>query len=908
MKPDTLTRAGWPGLALSRFVLRAVYSAFFITLFFSPSVAAAQEAGCGEIDYGYFSQPVEDCSNPFGRTHVETGFLINGQPVIDGSTIVVPEAGVTSYGLHGENFFNPGLGSYYKHTETGYLALGVEFAYPERTEIEAKIAEYFNNDQNNILTYTQIYDASYKYPFFNLNSEQRYFDANLGRYVEDVYYEMEEYIEANSRSGRTPLLPGTYTYTRVDTDEVISVSQAKSPLKQLREFLVPTAHAYYNVHTVTFTLATSTPVVVSGAPSVLFLPGIMGSRLFEESGECNLFGGVDKVERWVSTFDCDTERLLMDENGQSVYPLFTEAEGGVVEDVAVASNLYDSFFEDLADWKEEGKIADYRGVPYDWRLRLDDILKTVNVGGRISLDSGVTYQDGYVYRSLAAMVAASPSEKVVLVGHSNGGLVIKTLLATMKANNDPLLDSIEKVVLVAVPQAGTPESVVGMLHGVDIGIAGVAVSEEQSRKLINTAPFGYHLLPSVEYFDMVDTPVIAIEGGTSTSAWQGQFGAEIDTLIELRYFLEKGSGRTTPEWSDLLTPATAHSHLIGYANNVHGFMEDWKPAEASVYEVAGTGIETPATIKYFSDFTCLRTEIGTGGVTRCVEPGTKLGYRVDKVIDGDGTVVTPSALALPLLGGSDKWFVDLESYSKSSLITRKHKNIFEVQEVIDLVSDVVSSSTLDGYNFISKTEPSFEGKSRLVYQLHSPLDLYVILHDGEVVGSSTPSLRGVEYSRYGELQQLSIPEGESDYEIRLNGLATGSFTLDIDSYDGDVLADRQTYSAVPSSTSTRVSLKVEEDEEVVLEIDYQGDGIFEATVLPGLAVIVPVAVVPATPVVPETKSKSSSTKVKDRSLPSAPLGELSSGQVVASTQHELMLKLITLLTQYRDLLIKIKVQ
>lgn len=890
--------------------------------FFFINKAEAQE-GCGVIvapNY-FFDYPnplsnrdlntrnIENCENPFNEDSVPASpytLRVEGEEVISGGSVTVPVGGTNQIEIVGEPHLSDKANFLFKHVD-GDLVF-VEHKAPEMDlpDYLDYIDVYFSNPSDR-----ELYRDVTIGQFSGGGADSLIYDEETGDYLLDSegreilfrYYEFLESADANFQKPAPKITAGTYTM--VTKEMLLILISSESAWDKFREFLIPTAHAEdlpaQLTYTITFTIVEGVEEI---KPSVLFLPGIMGSNLYEESDECNLFGGVDEVKRWVSTFDCDVERLVMDENGVSINNLYTKTEDGVVEDVFLVSNLYDSFIEELEELKDEDKIADYRAVPYDWRLRLGDILKTVNIGGRITPDPEADYQDGYVYKSLKALVDASPNRKVVLVGHSNGGLVIKTLLATMKAENDPLLDSIEKVVLVAVPQAGTPEAVVGMLHGVEIG-KGFAVSLEQSRQLINTAPFGYHLLPSEDYFEMVETPVITIESGTSTDAWRGQFGAEIDTLIELKYFLEKESGRPTPAWEDTKTPATAYSGLINYANSAHGFMQDWKPEQTQVYEVAGTGIETPATISYFSDYTCFKSEVRTGGVTHCIERGTKLGYRINKVVDGDGTVVVPSAT---LDTSSKKYWINLDDHNSIFRNNRDHKDVFEVPGVVGLLQDFITGEVQD-HDFVTEVYPNFSNEKRIVLQLHSPLDLCVILSDGEVVGSSTPSQRGVQYYRYGEVQYLSIPESETDYEIRLDGLATGSFTLDIEEYEGSSILERSTYSAVPSSTSTKVSLKVEEGEEAVLEIDYQGDGIYEAIALPGLAAIeaVPAPATTTPALLEEEKSSSSGTKVGAKNLLLAPTGELSGAEVITN-ERDLLLILLQLLTQYRDLLMKAKVQ
>jgi pimeloyl-ACP methyl ester carboxylesterase len=879
------------GLGFVRLVSCAVFTAFFITYFISPITSLAQEISCGSIRLLSGEEfQVEDCSNPFAvGTGVPIELIINNLLVADGGVVFVEGAGTENYYIDQESLPGHFFERFFHHDENGYQEVETGFLDITEEDYQNYARAYFGNDTDGLLYVEAMYNGN--------------FDEENPLWSWDTFDDFNEYFY-RSFNYRRPVLPlGTYTAV-IESADIQVTQNNKGWFKSLKDFLVPVAYAQSSYwldsdrYSITFTIANE-PAPLSGPPSLLFLPGIMGSRLYEESEECNLFGGVDKVERWFSAYDCDIERLLMDVNGESVNDIFTETDG-VIERV-VGQDLYKSFMTDLEDWKINKLISDYRAVPYDWRLSLYEILKAKEMDGRISSNSSSSYKDGYIYKSLEAMVAASPGKRVVLVGHSNGGLVIKTLLATMKENNDPLLSSIDKVVFVAVPQIGTPESVAGLLHGVEIG-RGLVLTKEQSRKILNTAPFGYHLLPTDDYYDEVATPVIKFEAGTSTDAWITQFGAELDSLGEVTAFIQKESGRLTPDSDDTITPATAYSHLIGYANSVHNYIKDWRPASTSIYQVAGIGINTPATINYFSNFACLRSEIKTGGVTHCIESGTKLGYRVEEVIDGDGTVLVPSALT----ANGYKYYADLKRYSELETKSRIHKDILEVPEVRELISQVAASITPGTFEYISTAEPNLSATNRLVYRLHSPLDLYVLLSDGGLVGSSTPDLRGVSYRRYGEVQQLSIPEEEEGYEIILNGLATGSFTFEIDEYQGNNLEGRITYSAIPSATSTMVSYKEGEES---LAIDYQGDGIFEAIAVPGLSNLLLTATTSTSSPSTDTtaKSNSSGTKVKDRNLVQAPVGVPLSGTIELS-QRELMLELVRVLIIYRDLLISINVK
>ena len=701
---------------------------------------------------------------------------------------------------------------------------------------------------------------------------------------------------------------GTYTLV---IKEYELIPMAKNTWRQnLQDFFIKTVSAeevgVYPTYTITFTINERGPVV--GASSVLFLPGIMGSRIFEESAACSIFGAVAVRERWPSSSNCDIARLDMTELGLSVNPIFTTVKKGIVEDIGVVVNLYESILEDLETWKEDGLISDYRAGPYDWRLAWSDILLTKNIGGRIVFDTSGTYKDGYLYQSLEALIDASPKQKVVLIGHSNGGLIIQTLLANMKASNDPLLPAIEKVILIAVPQTGTPESIIGMLHGVALGPLGAVISHQESRKLMNTSPFAYQLLPNEQYYDMTTTPVITFDSGISTDAWIAKFGTELSKRNAVTAFLSKDSGRVTPTWDDVLTPATAHLNLLVAAEVAQLALGDWRPSTTTVYEVAGVGVATPATLRYFTDTKCTEVTPSTGGaIPVCLKYAPQLGYRVAEVVDGDGTVVAPSAVAIPSGSGVEKWWLDLLGYNDEYL-DRKHRDILEAEDVRSFIIDVATEEDNASYEYLATTSPNYTNTNRLVYQLHSPLDLFVSLEDGQVVGSSTPILRGVEYRRYGEVQHLSIPSEERGYEVRLSGLGSGSFTLDIEEYEGNVIKERVTYSALLSSTSTQVVITPTPTlalSDTRLKIDYAGDGVFEAVAWPGLG-----QVYLSPNIITTTKASQRGTRPKNyKGLKTAPAEALQvSNRLEPIAADELRWEFIKILTQYRDLLIKLRVQ
>jgi len=433
-----------------------------------------------------------------------------------------------------------------------------------------------------------------------------------------------------------------------------------------------------------------------------------------------------------------------------------------------------------------------------------------------------------MYQTISDMVASSNNGKVSIVAHSNGGLLAKVFMGALEEADDPLLDKIENVILVASPQVGTPEALVGLLHGSEIG-NGFVVDQVTSRRLLNTAPFGHHLLPNLDYFDSegveVFAPVITFNNGTATDGWVNDFGKEITDVDEMYEFLSKDSGREKPATTDLLHPEAVDNYLIDYADTMSDVLVSWDPGPRTrVYQIAGTGIETPSGITYFTDKECVR-----GGLLwfDCTEYLPKLGYYPNFTFDGDGTVVVPSALAMGETDGIERVWLDLSSPD----LNKQHKDIFEVTQLIDFISEIIlSTSTPDTPRFISRNEVVPDIGERLSFYLHSPLDMYLESSAG-ITSSSSSDIPGATYRRYGEVQYVSVPKDTASLTLKLKGYQTGSFTLVVQEWNGDTLVSTRDYESLPTENSTIVQLPLEAfSVNTKLKIDIDGDGVFDGEV------------------------------------------------------------------------------
>ena len=187
--------------------------------------------------------------------------------------------------------------------------------------------------------------------------------------------------------------------------------------------------------------------------------------------------------------------------------------------------------------------------------------------------------------------------------------------------------------------------------------------------------------------------------------------------------------------------------------------------------------------------------------------------------------------------GVKRLWLNLNSYNSAGIggvtnINRRHSDIFEVQDIINFVKNTIESTTSAPYLYLTDTAPSLPNENRLVFDLHSPLDLSIVTADGGVISSSSVTVEGAQYRRFGEMQHISMLNTASKKTVRLNGTATGSFTFEIGEQLGTTITKRHTYAAIPSSISTKVTIDLDSTkpiEQAIVSVDYDGNGAPEIT-------------------------------------------------------------------------------
>jgi pimeloyl-ACP methyl ester carboxylesterase len=275
--------------------------------------------------------------------------------------------------------------------------------------------------------------------------------------------------------------------------------------------------------------------------NVIFLPGLMASRLYKDSNQL-----------WEPNRNADVEKLFLDEDGNSLDPTI------YTKDIILETNLpllhlniYKSFAHLMDEMKLSGQINEWQPLPYDWRLNLEKIYPELN-------------------KRIEALAKNSQTGKVTIVAHSNGGLLAKMFLQKNNTSN-----FVDRVVLIGSPQIGTPESIAGLLYGENQEIAGgLVLNSAVAQKLAQNMPGAYGLLPSAEFF----------KGGD---------------LITFDKSLNKNNINSKESFNDFLLTEGVSEKLLQNSDYLHNKIDNYIfPESIPLIQIAGHGLDTVKGIEY----------------------------------------------------------------------------------------------------------------------------------------------------------------------------------------------------------------------------------------------------------------------------------------------------------------------
>ncbi|OGI83626.1 hypothetical protein A2903_02460 [Candidatus Nomurabacteria bacterium RIFCSPLOWO2_01_FULL_33_17] len=543
--------------------------------------------------------------------------------------------------------------------------------------------------------------------------------------------------------------------------------------------------------------------------SIMFFPGVEGSRLYKKD---NLNpDGEDQL--WEANYSSDIVELYGNSDGISQDGIYTRdviERTNIFGENNTSYDIYKKIIDNLKSLKENKTIIDYLPVPYDWRENVDDIIKDgINLENDQKMD---------IVKELEILAENSDTGKVTIVAHSNGGLLSKALIHELEVQGKQ--DLVDKVVMVASPQIGTPDAIYALLHGLNFGFPSQIIAPQKyNRKLAENIEMTYSLLPSKKYFEMNTHPVFFDESISGSTNLYEKYGENIDSFSELKDFiLGKLDSRINPDFDETSLPAVGNETLYNKAYDLHEILDNYNlPENIKLYKLSGTGIATNKAILY-KDRKLLGKQIFTP-------------YLI-KSIYGDGTVLNKSSS----VGVGENYYFDLYNYNLDNKTIFDHANIFEADPIINFINNIVGNKNED-VNYITTNSPDFDNLKSISIEMHSPVYMQIYDSDGNHTGtingkdddgndvvSIEENIPNSKYEILGESVIITL-SGDREYILKLDGYDEGEFTLNINNYVGDELTNSQNFENLPASADLLSEIKINTNGEITeMNLDTNGDG------------------------------------------------------------------------------------
>ncbi len=540
--------------------------------------------------------------------------------------------------------------------------------------------------------------------------------------------------------------------------------------------------------------------------SVLFLPGLEASRLYKK--------GIFEDQLWEPNINADVKDLYLKPDGTSVNSEIytrdiinrTNIGFGLVD-----QNVYKSFSESMDRLMSEGVIQSWKPIPYDWRFDFDEII-----------NNGIKLQDKtiYIISELEKLAKESKTKKVTIITHSNGGLLAKVLVNKLKELGKEGL--VEKIIMVAPPELGTSQTVGGLLHGDEQNLTFV-LDKDVAKGLGENMKSAFNLLPSQKYFEIMAEPIIEFDQSVDkVSNLRDVYGDKIDSYQELKDFLiALNDKRKKPLINDIVNPNVLNKNLIEGANNIHDSIDEWVVSQGiELIKIAGWGINTTKGIRYFARETCEIEAYGCKFV---------LDHELIKTIDGDYTVVSPSVVL-----GTNNYYVNMNKYNSDSGKNIDHKSILEITNIESFLKNIIQNKNNILPQYITSEKPTDPNNKNLKISMHSPVAIDVYDSEGRhtgVIKNPDPNsdinfveenIPNSSYEEVGEGKYIYM-NGDASTALKLQGLDTGTFTLNITKSESGQIIEQTNFIDIPTTSNMEGEVIVSSSTPSLL-LDIEGDG------------------------------------------------------------------------------------
>ena len=539
--------------------------------------------------------------------------------------------------------------------------------------------------------------------------------------------------------------------------------------------------------------------------NVLFIPGIEGSRLYTRSA----FGTESTV--WEPSLTLGITSLALNPDGTSQHTIYTRDLVDYKYRLKVLGDVYGPFEKFMDGLVSNGTIAKWQAYPYDWRYDVEDIVENGTLVGNSTGKITTVFLQGV----LENLAATSPSGKVTIIAHSNGGLLAKALILELQKEHRAEL--VDHLIFIATPQLGTPLSIGSMLNGdgQTDPTGGLIMYGGTARIVSKTLPSMYGLLPSVRYFSTGAIPIL-FSGNSSDNIFAKAYGSSIESFDDFEDFLTD-SAQLLRNFSagDLRVPIALSSALLTKEFILHSRIDSWNPPPTLQFSsISGWGNPTPLAYSYFASL---------GKTTKCLMPAFLIkscngpyqaNHEVTNSLDGDDTVLTSSASASTL----DRYYFNAQAYAAAKLGKYGHGNITSANPIQIVLQDMLTHKTV-ATPFITTSIPGDFPHPMIVANVGPSANFIVTDKDGNQSGIfPIPGKIGIYYKKeeipdssiqvLGDDKYVYLPEGQP-YTISLQGYEPGLSYLHIGMMDTNGISHfTNSYDNIPATAQMKATVSL----------------------------------------------------------------------------------------------------
>jgi hypothetical protein len=517
------------------------------------------------------------------------------------------------------------------------------------------------------------------------------------------------------------------------------------------------------------------PTIAQKTP-VLIVPGVLGTEMYKQKDD----GGLEKL--WL-----DLVHNLTDIGDEFMDALGFDSDLKPVDSSLVLGDVIGKISVNLTAVKE--KVFDYS----------DSLVEVFNNQGYINNSDLFLFSYDWRYgvnntnvselkNKIEEIINETGSEKVDIVAHSTGGLLVKKY-----ATEYPTTNNIDKAVFVGVPSTGSPKAIKTFLQGDSFG--NLFLADGEMKKLAQNLPVVYDLAPSSEYYKNAGSFVKIINQKLFSRGERKDL-----SFFDMTNFLIDDHGLNSQAWTN-----AQNLHTPEFDNF------DMRTAGVDVYAIDGCK---------------------TGTLGKVIEVRSKdifgnnlVSYNAPQMVPGDSTVPFVSATNLPI-NESNKFFA----------LNASHGEMMSQDGIRQKIVDIVSGNTSTSSKFITQdlSKCKLNGKAISVY---SPLNIEIIdqygNHTGLISDESTieNNIPNADYEIFGEHKFVYLPTDDSQkYSIQIIGTGNGVFTLTDANIANNEVTGMKVFNQIPVTTNLKGSVNIEDNPSISLDND--GDGIIDQTIIP----------------------------------------------------------------------------